>query len=295
MTIESRQLENEDDYQAVRQLLQRIFATDGPPDNGTVGDLDWWRFTGEDPEAIWTSRIWLDESGTVVGFAWPSGDRLDHFSDPAYRNLEPEMVAWAEAQIRASGKHSSMTAFANDSHGWRQEQLQALGFERGDDAFRYWYRQLDDLPVPTPLSDYVIRNVRGEEDVAARVAAHRDAFAPSKMTEAKHRAVMASPTYRPELDLIVEAPDRSVAAYCLVWLDGANAHGVFEPVGCHSAHRQRGLTKAVVYEGMRRLRDLGAATASVVSNPSEVAANRLYASVGFTDLDMNRHWVISLT
>jgi ribosomal protein S18 acetylase RimI-like enzyme len=115
------------------------------------------------------------------------------------------------------------------------------------------------------------------------------------MTEAKHRAVMASPTYRPELDLIVEAPGGSVAAYCIVWLDEVNAHGVFEPVGCHSAHRQRGLTKAVMYEGMRRLREMSAVTASVLSDPSEVAANRLYASVGFTALDINRYWVKSLT
>jgi ribosomal protein S18 acetylase RimI-like enzyme len=295
VSIASRFLRDEDDYQAVRWLLQRIFAADGPPDNGTVGDLDWWRFTDEDPDAIWSSRIWLDDGGAVVGFAWPSGDRLDHFSDPAHRDLEPEMVSWAEARIRASCEYSSMTAFANDSHRWRQEQLRALGFERGGEAFRYWHRRLDDLPAPQPPGDYVIRHVRGEEDVAARVAAHRDAFAPSKMTEAKHRAVMASPTYRPELDLIVDAPDGSIAAYCIVWLDEANAHGVFEPVGCHSAHRQRGLTKAVMYEGMRRIRDMGAATASVLSHPSEVAANRLYASVGFTDLDMNRYWVKSLT
>ncbi|HEX5164208.1 MAG TPA: GNAT family N-acetyltransferase, partial [Thermomicrobiales bacterium] len=150
---------------------------------------------------------------------------------------------------------------------------------------------LDHLPDTQLPGDYVIRNLRGEVDVAARVAAHRDAFAPSKMTEEKHRAVMASPTYRPELDLIVEAPDGSVAAYCLVWLDDANAHGVFEPVGCHSAHRRRGLTKEVVFEGMRRLRDRGARTASVVSHTSSVAANRLYASAGFTDADTVREWV----
>lgn len=125
------------------------------------------------------------------------------------------------------------------------------------------------------------------------VAADRDAFAPSQMTDAKHRAVMASPTYRPELDLIIEAPDGSVAAYCIVWLDEANKHGVFEPVGCQSAHRQRGLAKVVTYEGMRSVRTMGVASASVLSDPSEVAANRLCASVRFPNLDRNRYWVKS--
>ena len=293
MAITARQLNDEDDYLAVRALLQRIYAADGPPDYGTVGDLDWWRYTDEDPDAIRRARIWLDD-GAVVGFAWPSDDRLDHFSEPSHRDLEPEMIAWAEEQIRANGAHESMTAFAYDSDTVRQKQLRALGFERAGESFRHWHRTLDDLPEPQSLGDCVVRHVRGEEDVPARVAAHRDAFAPSKMTEAKHRAVMSSPTYRSDLDLIVEAPDGLVAAYCIVWLDEANANGVFEPVGCHSAHRQRGLTKAVMFEGMRRIRDLGARTACVVSHPTEVAANRLYASAGFSSIDMNRDWIKQL-
>lgn len=149
----------DDDFQAVRRLLQRIFASDGSPDNGTVGDLDWWRFTDEDPDAIWASRIWLDDGGDVVGFAWPSGGCIDHFRDPAYRDLDSDIVAWARAQIRDIGKYSSMTAFADDSHAWRQEQLRELGFERGGEAFRYWHCRLDNLPAPQPLGDYVIRNV----------------------------------------------------------------------------------------------------------------------------------------
>jgi ribosomal protein S18 acetylase RimI-like enzyme len=293
--ITSRQLRDEEDYQGVRALLQRVYAADGPPDYCTVGDLDWWRYTDEDPDAIRRARLWFDGNGVVVGFAWPSDDRLDHLSDPDHRDLEPEMVTWAEAQIRASGSHTTMTAFAYDRDAARQEQLRALGFERAEEAFRYWHRSLEDLPLAAELGDYVLRNVRGEDDVPARVAAHRDAFSPSKMTEAKHRAVMTSPTYRSDLDLIVEAPDRSVAAYCIVWLDEANANGVFEPVGCHSAHRQRGLTKALMFEGMRRLLALGAKTACVVSHPSEIAANRLYASAGFTNIDMNRNWVKPLT
>jgi predicted N-acetyltransferase YhbS len=264
---------------------------DGQPDYCTIGDLDWWRYTNEDPDAIRRARFWLNDRGNVVGFAWPSGDQLDYVLDPIHRDLEPEMITWAETQIRRSGDHPSMTAYANDGHTERQVQLQSLGFERAGESFRVWHRMLDAVPEPLTPGNYVIRNVEGEKDVAARVAAHRDAFAPSKMTEAKHRAVMASPTYRPELDLIVEAPDGSVAAYCIVWFDDVNAHGLFEPVGCHSAHRQRGLTTAVMFEGMRRIRDLGAQTATVLSHPASVAANRLYASTGFSNIDMIRAWV----
>src|SRR5207248_840451 len=108
------------------------------------------------------------------------------------------------------------------------------------------------LPVPVPPPGYALRHVRGEADLERRVAVHRDAFAPSRMTVAKHRAVMGAPTYRPELDLVAVAPDGSFAAYCIAWFDAANRLGVFEPVGCHSAHRRLGLATAVMREGLRR-------------------------------------------
>ena len=39
--------------------------------------------------------------------------------------------------------------------------------------------------------------------------------------------------YRADLDCVVEAPDGRLAAYCLAWLDEANAAGELEPVGTH--------------------------------------------------------------
>lgn len=137
---------------------------------------------------------------------------------------------------------------------------------------------------------YKLRHVRGEEDIERRVAVHRDAVAPSRMTAAKHRAVMHSPTYRPDLDVIVEAPDRSFAAFCIVWFDDVNRIGVFEPVGTHSAHRRRGLGRAMMFEGMRRLRNLGAQTAHVNSWLAEGPAAALYDSVGLAVLDRNHEW-----
>jgi ribosomal protein S18 acetylase RimI-like enzyme len=140
----------------------------------------------------------------------------------------------------------------------------------------------------------VIRQVRGEEDVERRVAVHCDAFAPSRMTSAKHRAVMGAATYRPEFDLVVVAPDESFAAFCIVWFDEVNRLGVFEPVGTHSAHRRRGLGTAILTEGMRRLHALGATTAFVASLATAEPANRLYDSVGLTVVDHCRGWTKAL-
>ena len=152
-------------------------------------------------------------------------------------------------------------------------------------------RELDGrVDEPRVPAGYALRHVGGGADLERRMAVHRAAFAPSRMSAAKHRGVMGSQTYRPDLDLIVLAPDGSFAAFCIVWLDEANGLGVFEPVGTHPEHRRRGLGMEGLREGMRRVRALGARTAFVTSLGSAEPANALYDAVGLPVMDQNRAW-----
>jgi ribosomal protein S18 acetylase RimI-like enzyme len=105
---------------------------------------------------------------------------------------------------------------------------------------------------------------------------------------------MDAPTYRADLDLVAVAPDGAFAAFGIVWLDIANRLGVFEPVGTHPAHRRQGLGQAILSEGMRRLQRLGARAVYVNSRGEDVAASRLYESVGFGLFDRNHAWKKSL-
>lgn len=70
--ITSRGYAGEADYKVIRTMLVESFALTGPPDYATVGDLDWWRFTYDDPDSVEAMRLWLDGI-RVVGVAWPSG------------------------------------------------------------------------------------------------------------------------------------------------------------------------------------------------------------------------------
>jgi hypothetical protein len=69
------------------------------------------------------------------------------------------------------------------------------------------------------------------EDLAERVAIHRDVWEPSRVTEASYRKVMAEWPYRRSLDCVLEAPDGRFGSYALVWPDDENGVGLFEPVG----------------------------------------------------------------
>src|SRR5438477_11036855 len=88
------------------------------------------------------------------------------------------------------------------------------------------------------------------------------------------------PGYTPELDLVALTADGTFASYCICWLDPVNKIGEFEPVGTHSAFRGRGLGKAVMLEGLRRLKAFGMQTAIVCSLGNNEASKRLYESLG---------------
>ena len=113
------------------------------------------------------------------------------------------------------------------------------------------------------------------------------------MTVERYRKARSLPGFRAEHDLVAVAPDGTIAAFAIIWNDGVTGVGVFEPVGCHPDHRQKGLTKAVMYEGMRRLQALGAERAFVNSWHASLPANRLYESAGFQVVDRQRKWTLT--
>ncbi len=299
MTISHRPYAGEADYQPMRDLLVRAYALAGPPVysvvGSTVGDLDWWRGTSGTGESVWDAHLWFNDD-ELIAIAWPAAGQVDLLVHPDHRAVEADMLGWAATSPLACSTNSEgrtvLRAWSFEMDPHRVPLFREQGFTRTDEALCFRHRSLDGATPSSVLPrGYAIRQIRGEADLERRVDVHRDAFAPSRMTVEKHRIVMSLPTYRIELDLVVVAPDESFAAYCLVWFDERNRFGLFEPVGCHSAHRQKGLTKAVMFEGMRRLKDLGATDAFVNSKLGAVPASTLYESVGMPVLEENHAWV----
>jgi ribosomal protein S18 acetylase RimI-like enzyme len=294
MSVVARQMAGEADYARARRMLIAYVASGNEYHYATVGDLDWWRFTSNDPAPLGAARIWL-AGDEAIGVAWPGGDQVDLLVHPDHRDIEDAMLDWAEARHRerhaGEGETPPFTTYTFDGDTGRVARLQRRGYERDAYCYRYRRRPLDGpLAAPTLPPGYTLRHVMGEADLEARVNVHRAAFAPSKMTAAKHRAVMAAPTYRPELDLVAVAPDGRFASYCIAWYDDVNRIGVFEPVGTDPAFQRRGLSKAVLTEGLRRLQRLGARIAYVNTNGDNVAANPLYEAVGFRVVGEYHAW-----
>ena len=163
--------------------------------------------------------------------------------------------------------------------------LQRNGYAKSDQSFSHTMRRIDgDIPAPALPLGFVVRPVRGEEELAARVAVHRAAFAPSRVTEESYRNVMRSNAYRPELDMAVVTPDGTFAAFCLCWFDEENRVGEFEPVGAHPDYQRMGCARAACVAALRQLRSLGGDSAIVYQTGRDEATARLYESLAFREI-----------
>ena len=261
-----------DDLQAILVLAQELWRDDPRDVQHSYGEVAWW--SANLPHGETEARLWYD-GDRLVGWGWLTGrSELEFQVRPTHRDLLDELLAWAqpgEVWVRGDDEDAA-------------RRLRAFGLEHDPDAPWMWHneRALDDLPEPALPEGYRVRTVR-ESDFASRAATHRSAFAPSRFSDDVYAFVRSVPPYRQDLDCVVEAPDGSVAAYTLAWLDERNAVGELEPVGTHADHRRLGLGRAVNLFALHRLREEGARTALVGcrGDAAYPVPRLLYEQVGF--------------
>lgn len=294
----ARLFQSEADYEAMRRLVVDGLALTGPPVYATVGNLDWWRAAEDDPRGVYNARLWFAGPERLVAFAWPVDDQVDIVVHPDFSALHAAALAWAEEHFRPAPAFRAW-AFTGDTA--RIAALTARGYRRTDKGLVTYGQATQPSPNPSQWAGnwaaapslppgYTIRPVRGPAESEARVAIQRAAFESEWMTVERYARVRASPTYRPELDLVIEAPGGDLAGFALLWLDAANRLGVFEPLGVAAAYQRRGLGRALMLAGLRCLRDCGADYA-LVETGRDYEARGLYEATEFTLLDTNFAWV----
>jgi ribosomal protein S18 acetylase RimI-like enzyme len=85
---------------------------------------------------------------------------------------------------------------------------------------------------------------------------------------------------------VAETADGRIAAYAVFWLDELNGHGHLEPVGTVPEMRRRGLARAVISHALVRMRAAGMTSVTLTHIAENVAARRLYESLGFVQTDL---------
>lgn len=295
MPYNFRPYQSETDYELMRQLLIQTFPLTDPPLNCTIGDIDWWRSTPAEPDVTTRVRLWFDDLGTLIAFAWPHEDQVDLMIRPNHRKLEWSALAQVEEEFRqsltAESEKRTFYYYSYEQDHVRNTMLSEFGYQPTDEFLSLNKLAIAQKPESCPLpAGYAIRSFAGESEIEARVNVHRAAFHPSKMTVERHRRVMASPTYRQDLDLVCQSEDGTLAAYTIVWFDQWNKIGLFEPVGCHPDFQRKGLASAVITEGLRRLYDLGATRAYVNAWGDDSAGAKTYKALGFDLIGKLYQW-----
>jgi mycothiol synthase len=259
------------------------------------GDVVWGMYQNTVFDAGREVRLW-EEDGELVGFAFlEEPDGMVMQVHPRLRgsgSLEGEMLGWAAHETRSVfGERAGdelWTRVAEDEP--RLDALLAgMGFGRDPDHALKMARALDEPPAEhTPPDGWTVREVGGEEEWEERVEVHREVWHPSRVTLEAYRRLRKAPGYDPRLDLVAVAPDGEFCSYCLCWFDPQSRTGLFEPLGTRQTHRGKGLGKAVMEEGLERLRELGARIAFVTAIHDNEAARSLYESVGFHTVNKER-------
>ena len=204
--------------------------------------------------------------------------------------VEASLVAWAEQHLRqlltASGSAQEwITSEVMECDTLRRDILASRGYvaEPTADFFVTSRSLRGELPTSVLPDGFSIRAVAGEHEADAVQAVHASAFRRA-WHPGDYLQVMRAPSYQSERELVVVAPDGRLAAFLVYWIDPISHSGLFEPVGCHPDFQRRGLTKALLCEGLRRMATQGMTMALVVHEAPDhnPASPALYRSVGFT-------------
>jgi ribosomal protein S18 acetylase RimI-like enzyme len=208
-----------------------------------------------------------------------------------WRGIEEEALAWAELRLIELRRRDAqrwggpLVSGARQDNAERLEFLARHGFQySGDFAEVNLLRTLDEpIPEATLPAGCQVRAVTDAE-VSNRAAAQRAVWQPwtvGNVTDDDYARFRRLPGFRCDLDIVTVTSDGAIAAYVNGWIDPVNRIGDFGPVGALPAYRRQGLTRAALLESLRRMKAHGMDRVCISTGVSNVAAIRLYESVGF--------------
>jgi mycothiol synthase len=108
---------------------------------------------------------------------------------------------------------------------------------------------------------------------------HQAAFQSASIRAGWRSRTLAQPAYQPDLELVAVDANGRVAGFCIRWLNQRG--GQIEPMGVHPDFRGRGLGRALLAEGIRRLQGRGVGRILAATDDFREAACGLYESVDF--------------
>jgi predicted N-acetyltransferase YhbS len=227
-------------------LLQRMRLASQSGGIWEAADVQWWsrreRSTDADGQVFWLA------GGKPVAAVIRTDFGLSVQCDVLVGHAGRRDVVWAEALSRAD----AATEFpVRDDDGSAIAALTGAGYHPDGSAgvVASWLPAAHRPPVPSLDGGFRLRSRAETPDRAHAMATRNGPDVAARLRRCS--------LYRPELDLMVEAPDGQIAGYGLFWADPVTGVGLVEPMRTEDAFQRRGIASHVLAAGLELLAQLG--------------------------------------
>ena len=243
------------------------------------------RRSHRDEHQMWENAIgiWDDQDGNILGVVHTENEEPGEAwiqIHPEHTRLYAEMITYIEERLAdRAGDTAYVKLYVTDD-----SELGQIARDRGYrkiEGTQTYMEYVNEKPVAPVLPDgFVVGSVEDVDDVEKRRMVRAFSFGaycgPSDWPPASvFTEMQQAPDYRRDLDLFIVAPNGDYASFCTIWLDDKNGYANFEPVGTHADYQRRGLARALLREGFRRMAAYGATKSYMPSG------NEFYRKVGF--------------
>jgi GNAT superfamily N-acetyltransferase len=311
MKLSMHRYQNEEDFWRIRAFLRQVMLANGRREySWHVARFDYWRwhivanhlveYQLEDVTFIW--ETW---DGQIAAVLNPDSHGEAFLQvHPGWRTaeLEEEMLTVAEEHLATVGEEgcTKLRVWANADDTMRQELLTRYGYQKVNrpTSQEHQFRRSLDKPLPEApvVNGYTVRSLGDGLELLERCYASGLGFHEDDITIARqnrddptwYRNIQNAPLYRRDLDLVAVAADGSIASFCTIWFDDVTRTACFEPVATVPRHQRCGLGKAVMVEGLCRLKRMGAKVA--FGGGYSEGATALFRSVMGNVLDIDVPW-----
>ena len=297
--IKSRKYRGEGDHRYICSFLDQVYSINKNQQNWLSARWEYaayfisplYHLMGKNE---WENsiRIWEISEGVIVGVV-STEDAENTFIQihPGYRFIEEDMVMWAEENLAVpadEGNIKRITIWAHDKDELRKSILTKRGYKKSED-FEYlrWQKLDKEIPNIKLPEGYSILSLADGVDIFNKCETVVKAFNSSGLPIELYRKMQKAPSYRMDLDIVSVYEDNTIFSFCTVWFQEKSRTGMFEPVGTHPDHQRKSLGKAVLIEGLKRLKALGAEIAYVGSGE---ATSSFYESAGFINYEPHYPW-----
>lgn len=210
-------------------------------------------------------KIW-EEHGEIISVVnWEGERRGEAFVQVSRLDLPEtvleEMIDFIESKL-ASGEENNVEVRVSTKLPEFISRLKTRGFK-----YLEWKETLTVIEID---KEFEVEVAEGYEicdgkDVTGLMKsdAHHMAFGYRRSSKDRQLfaegfdRMMHMADYREKLDMHM-LYDGEVVAFACLWFDKVNKCAVLEPVGTHKRHTKKGLAKALIYEGINRIKALGA-------------------------------------